>query len=112
MPYGIYDVTANAGLVSAGITSDTAVVAICSLLGGWGANAIQRRTNSRSQRIAAARMARACHSVELQKLADVQGSRSKVARRYRYGNRSFLASIRTFVCRLRRLRRTRTRSGS
>ena len=44
--YGIYDVAANAGFVSVGITSDTAefaVEVIRSGLDGWGANAIRKR---------------------------------------------------------------------
>ena len=46
VPYGIYDVAANAGFVSVGITSDTAefaVEAIRSWLGRMGANAIRKR---------------------------------------------------------------------
>ena len=46
VPYGVYDVTANAGLVSVGITSDTAEFAVASIAAGsnaWGDSAIRRR---------------------------------------------------------------------
>ena len=45
-PYGVYDVAANAGFVSLGITSDTlSSPSRRSAAGsdGWGANAIQKR---------------------------------------------------------------------
>ena len=44
VPYGVYDVTANAGFVSVGITSDTAQFAVQSIrtwLAAWAANAIR-----------------------------------------------------------------------
>ena len=47
-PYGVYDVGANAGWVSVGITSDTAEFAVASIrqwLNAWGASAIQMRVS-------------------------------------------------------------------
>jgi hypothetical protein len=59
VPYGVYDMTANAGFVSVGITSDTAEFAVQSIR-CW----LERmgRKRSRSPPTAAARMARGCGS--------------------------------------------------
>ena len=65
VPYGVYDMTANAGFVSVGITSDTAEFAVQSIAAGsnaWDESAIRMRANSRSPPTAAARMARGCGS--------------------------------------------------
>ncbi len=46
VPYGVHDVTANAGFVSVGITSDTAEFALQSIAAGanaWGGSAIPMR---------------------------------------------------------------------
>ena len=65
VPYGVYDMTANAGFVSVGITSDTAEFAVQSIRccsNAWDESAIRMRANSRSPPTAAARMARGCGS--------------------------------------------------
>src|SRR6516164_7945341 len=63
VPYGVYDVTANAGFVSVGITSDTAEFMV-RWIRWWhermGHRAVCGRGNSPSRRTAAARMARGC----------------------------------------------------
>ena len=48
VPYGVYDVTANAGFVSVGITSDTAEFAVASIRcwhDAWDDSAIRRHEN-------------------------------------------------------------------
>ena len=48
MPYGVYDVTANAGWVSVGITSDTAEFAVARSAAGstrWGMSDIRMRAS-------------------------------------------------------------------
>ena len=65
VPYGVYDVTANTGFVSVGITSDTAEFAVQSIrcwLERMGDSAIPMHVNSRSLPTAAAQMVRVCAS--------------------------------------------------
>ena len=63
VPYGVYDMTTNAGFVSVGITSDTAEFVVRSIR-CWrermGRRAVRMRGSSPSRRTAAARMARGC----------------------------------------------------
>ena len=63
VPYGVYDMTTNAGFVSVGITSDTAEFVVRSIH-CWrehmGRRAVRMRGSSPSRRTAAARMARGC----------------------------------------------------
>ena len=65
VPYGVYDVTANAGFVSVGITSDTAEFAVASIrcwLERMGRQRYPQARDLPSRRTAAARMGRACGS--------------------------------------------------
>ena len=65
VPYGVYDMTANAGFVSVGITSDTAEFAVQSIrcwLERMGRKRYRMRANSGSPPTAAARMAGGCGS--------------------------------------------------
>ena len=62
-PYGVYDVTANEGWVSVGITADTAEFAVASIrlwLERMGRQRYREADSSRSRPTAAARMARVC----------------------------------------------------
>ena len=75
VPYGVYDVTANAGLVSVGITSDTAEFAVASIRCWLERMGRQRPPQARELTITAdcggsngARLR--LWKVELQKLAD------------------------------------------
>ena len=45
VPYGVYDVAANAGFVSVGITSDTAEFAVQSIRCWWDDSTIQMRAS-------------------------------------------------------------------
>src|SRR5438132_6449610 len=78
VPYGVYDVTANAGFVSVGITSDTAQFAVASIRHWLGAIGRERYPKARQLTITAdgggsngtrVRL----WNVELQKLADETG---------------------------------------
>jgi hypothetical protein len=78
VPYGVYDVTANAGFVSVGITSDTAEFAVASIRCWLGRMGRQRYPKARELTITAdcggsngARVR--LWKVELQKLADETG---------------------------------------
>ena len=78
VPYGVYDVTANAGLVSVGITSDTAEFAVASIRCWLERMGRQRHPQARELTITAdcggsngARLR--LWKVELQKLADETG---------------------------------------
>ena len=65
VPYGVYDVTANDGFVSVGITSDTAEFAVQSIrcwLERMGRQRYPKARNSRSRPTAAAQMVRVCAS--------------------------------------------------
>jgi Rhodopirellula transposase DDE domain len=81
VPYGVYDVTANAGFVSVGITSDTAEFAVQSIRCWRERRGDQRYLDARELTVTAdcggsngARMR--LWKVELQKLADETGSSS------------------------------------
>ncbi len=78
VPYGVYDVAANAGFVSVGITSDTAEFAVEAIRGWLGRMGRQRYPNAQELTITAdcggsngARVR--LWKVELQKLADETG---------------------------------------
>jgi Rhodopirellula transposase DDE domain len=78
VPYGVYDVTANAGFVSVGITSDTAEVAVQSIRCWHERIGRQRYPNARELTITAdcggSNAARVrLWKMELQKLADETG---------------------------------------
>jgi hypothetical protein len=63
VPYGVYDVTANAGWVSVGITSDTAEFAVASIrrwLDEMGHEQYPHASELTTRSTAAARMERAC----------------------------------------------------
>ena len=94
VPYGVYDIAANAGWVSLGVTSDTSAVRRQRDQNVDRADragrAIRACANSPSPPTAAARTGRACSlwKVELQKLADETGLALRVSTTIRREPRS------------------------
>ena len=83
IPYGVYDLTANEGWVSVGITSDTAQFAVATIISWWEHLGRERYPNARALTITAdsggsnsprTRLWR----VELQRLADATGLEIRV----------------------------------
>jgi hypothetical protein len=96
VPYGVYDVSANAGFVSVGITSDTAEFAVASIrcwLERMGDSAIRRARADDYGRLRGSNGARVrLWKVELQKLGDEGSVRVTTTRRARRsGTRSSTA---------------------